>query len=417
MAGNIYGYQGVHTPLESVTQGRYTLSDYTSMRTELTSRLIALENQGGFVPTNVEITGYLHMLPGSAGAGEIETTSSITGNSLYINTEAHCGNFLCDNGAVINGTTTFGGNVTVNGGAILSGNGSGLTNINDITKLPLTGGNISGTLSVGGTLGMLGNATASQSNPIVVAGDSLIVASDGGMTAKSVTITTLSSTTAGLRITPTSVLLGAGGSNALYPTASISCTANSVILTGNTATSGTITVNAPGTFIGNGSGLTGITSTDPTKLPLAGGTLTGQLNSQNIFFGSGYSGYNYKKNLFTSIENSLGVTYTIAQSNSSVHDYIRLEYNNACTVSLANLATQSDTYYQDKMRKVTITKKSMALGDYVVTLLPPTGYLFYNATNNGVASTTIPLGTFSVTYLINYNTTFSVGAVDLIAKI
>lgn len=148
MAGNIYGYQGVHTPLESVTQGRYTLSDYTSMRTELTSRLIALENQGGFVPTNVEITGYLHMLPGSAGTGEIETTSSITGDSLYINTEAHCGNFLCDGAAIINGTTTFGGNVTVNGGAILSGNGSGLTNINDITKVPISGGTMTGSLTL-----------------------------------------------------------------------------------------------------------------------------------------------------------------------------------------------------------------------------------------------------------------------------
>lgn len=112
MAGNIYGYQGVHTPLESVTQGRYTLSDYTSMRTELTSRLIALENQGGFVPTNVEITGYLHMIPGGAGMGEIETTSSITGESLYINSEAHCGSIVCDS------NITFAGSIYGDGSAL-----------------------------------------------------------------------------------------------------------------------------------------------------------------------------------------------------------------------------------------------------------------------------------------------------------
>lgn len=180
MAGNIYGYQGVHTPLESVTQGRYTLADYTTMRTELTSRLIALENQGGFIPTNVEITGYLHMLPGGAGLGEIETTSSITGASLYINGEMHGGNVVCDNdlacGGILSGngsglTNVTGSDatklplaggtltgalitqaVTVTGGYSISGNGSGLTNINDITKLPLAGGSISGSLAVIGTI-------------------------------------------------------------------------------------------------------------------------------------------------------------------------------------------------------------------------------------------------------------------------
>lgn len=176
MAGNIYGYQGVHTPLESVTQGRYTLADYTTMRTELTSRLIALENQGGFIPTNVEITGFLHMLPGGAGLGEIETTSSITGASLYINGEMHGGNVVCDNNLACGGILSGNGSgltnitgtdstklplaggtltgplisqaITVNAGYAISGNGSGLTNINDITKLPLSGGTLTNSLTI-----------------------------------------------------------------------------------------------------------------------------------------------------------------------------------------------------------------------------------------------------------------------------
>lgn len=55
----------------------------------------------------------------------------------------------------------------------------------------------------------------------------------------------------------------------------------------------------------------------------------------------------------------------------------------------------------------------MASGDYVVTLLPPTGYTFFDATHYGAASTTIPLGRFSATYIIAYNAFASV--VDLVA--
>lgn len=47
-------------------------------------------------------------------------------------------------------------------------------------------------------------------------------------------------------------------------------------LTGGTLT-GSLTVDAPGIISGNGSGLTGIVATDNTKLPLTGGTLTGPL--------------------------------------------------------------------------------------------------------------------------------------------
>lgn len=443
MAGNIYGYQGVHTPLESVTQGRYTLADYTSMRTELTSRLIALENQGGFVPTNVEITGYLHMLPGGAGNGEIETPSSITGESLYINSNAQCGSLQC-NGNLTAGTSIFGGNVTVNGGSIISGNGSGLTNINDITKLPLSGGNISGNLAINGTVGIggtmtfLGNAPSGYDNGIVHAGDSLLVASNGTQT-QSLTLTTWSNTTTGLRISPASVLLGSGGSASYYPSASIECSGTTVHLQGNTTTAGNITVSAPGKFIGDGSLITGVVSTDSTKLPLTGGTLTGNLtvSAPSKYFGDGsaltgvistdvtklpLTGGTLTGTLYTnalvniqcggsflgnaskttlcelfSIDNTLA-SYSPAADQKFYH--IGLNYSNPVTINMQYLYV-NPALYPDNIRYVTVTKKSMATSDYTVTLIAPPNYVFHTSTANGTTSITMGIGVFSYFLLIS----------------
>lgn len=49
-------------------------------------------------------------------------------------------------------------------------------------------------------------------------------------------------------------------------------------LTGGTLT-GSLTINAPGIISGDGSGLTNVTATDPTKLPLAGGEMSGAITS------------------------------------------------------------------------------------------------------------------------------------------
>lgn len=418
MAGNIYGYQGVHTPLESVTQGRYTLADYTSMRTELTSRLIALENQGGFVPTNVEITGYLHMLPGGAGMGEIETTSSITGESLYINSEAQVGSLQCNNNATVGGTTTFAGNVTVNGGAILSGNGSGLTNINDITKLPLTGGNISGNLGVGGTVSIVGYAGSGQNNPMVHLGDSLLLGINGSQT-QELTLTTWSNTTSGLHLTPSSVLLGAGGSASYYPSASIGCSGTTVTLTGNTTTAGNITVSAPGKFIGDGSLLTGVTSTasDPTKLPLAGGLMSGTITAHDINFEVNFAAQNYKRNAYFEYENLPSGVYTPSQNTKSNHDLIVLVYNNTCTVNLQNLNCDNDSAWQDGMRTVTIIKRAQP-STFTVTVLPPTGYTFTDGVVVGASSYTLAGSIYTASFMLtNQYLNSGPGVVYLISKL
>lgn len=410
MAGNIYGYQGVHTPLESLTQGRYTLADYTTMRTELTSRLIALENQGGFVPTDVEITGYLHMLPGSQGSGEIETTSSITCNSFYANTEAHCGNLLCD--------------TTLICGGIITGDGSGLVNINDVTKLPLAGGSLTGSLIVGGNVTVNGGYVFTGNGSGLTLIDDITKLPLGGTavaalacpysgltgavptwnqntTGNALTATTSTSSTTATNSTN---LVGGAGGRVPYQSAASTTSFTAVGTVGQVLTSQAAGMPTWTTF----------TATDVTKLPLAGGTMTGQINAQDILFGLNYQAFNYKRDRFSSFNNFPAQTYTPLQQNGSVHDYVRLEFNNDCTVDLVALTIINNTYYQDKQRYVTVTKKALSLGPFVVTILPPSGYLFYHATSNGAATYIVPSGVFSVTFLIS---NFNGDVVDLIASV
>lgn len=444
MSNNIWGYQGLQTPLENLTRGDYNVADYTNMRKEFNARITALENAGGFNPTNVSIQGFCSLVPGTqgfgdlyaTGKGEFGTTLKVTGAATFLSSVSAV-NFIGNGSALVGVTSTdvtklplTGGtltgalntqNITVNGGYSISGNGAGLTNINDITKLPLAGGTVtgamgvSGTFTAGGTMQLVGNAGSGQNNGIVHAGDSLMVASNGSQT-QNLTFTTWSNTTTGLRISPTSILLGAGGTASYYPTASIGCSGTTVNVTGNITTTGNITVSAPGVISGNGSGLTNIVATDNTKLPLAGGTMTGNISARIISFVPGYSAYNYKANRFTSFGNtSSGATYTVTQLNTSIHDYIRLEFNSPCTVSLINLGISSNQYYQDGQRLATITKRNMVVGDFAVTVLPPSGYLFYSKVGVDAASYSIPLGVFSVTFMISNNN--GVNVVDVISTV
>lgn len=404
MAGNIYGYQGVHTPLESVTQGRYTLSDYTNMRTELTARLIALENQGGFVPTNVEITGYLHMLPGGSGTGEIETTSSITGATLYINGEAHCGNLVCDNTAV------FGGNLTVNGGSILTGNGSGLTNINDITKLPLSGGTLTNSLTITAPGKYIGDGSLLTG---IAASDPTKVPLAGGTMTGSLTLTAPAkfigdgSLLTGVTSTDVTKLPLAGGTmtgaigmgaNAITSTGSISAAtfsgngaaltnvvgtdATKLPLTGGTLT-GNLTVAAGSKYFGDGSSLTGCY--DNTKLPLSGGTLTGPISMQN--------GVSWET--FLSYDQGAGDNLFPPANNSKLTTIV-LQFQNSCTLNLASF--QVSGIFADKTRYVRVIKP--ALGGYNVNIIPPFGYTFYTPAAQGASSYQMAGTSFSNTFTV-----------------
>jgi hypothetical protein len=378
MSNNIWGYQGLQTPLENLTQGNYNVADYTNMRREFSARLQALENAGGFTPTNVSIQGYCNIVPGTNGFGNFSATgSTILGGTLNVASTATFQGGVTVAGALsvssVNISSlsvdaiTASGNITSTTGQFI-GNGSGLTGVTgtDSTKLPLTGGILTGALTT---------------QNIVVSGGFSISGNGAGLT----------------NINDITKLPLAGGT-----------VSGAMGVGGNLNTNGTfqalgnITAVSPAKFIGDGSSLTNVVATDNTKLPLAGGTMTGNISARIIQFSPGYSAYNYKANRFTSFGNtSPGATYTVTQLNTSVHDYIRLEFNSACTVSLTNLGITTNQYYQDGQRLVTITKRNLFIADYAVTVSPPLGYLFFSKVGTDATSYSIPLGVFSVTFMIS----------------
>ena len=215
-------------------------------------------------------------------------------------------------------------------------------------------------------------------NNITLVGDAVIYSPAN----QPLVLTPGSTTTSGVRLTNISAMIGAGG-GASTPTAAVTCSASTVAITG--------------ILSGNGSGLFGITATDNTKLPTLGGIMTGDITFSTAGTGAAI---NYKRDQYTEIQGP--GTFTIADSGYSCHDFIRIIGTAACTINLTNLAAYTSAH-QDRMRRVTITKASMFTGDYVVTVNPPQNYKFYSATQFQATSTTIPLGTFSITYLINNN--------------
>lgn len=433
MSNNIWGYQGLQTPLENLTRGDYNVADYTNMRKEFNARLQALENQGGFIPANVNIQGYCNIVPGTNGYGNFSVTgTTILGGTLSVSQNAtFSGNVSVAGVLSISNVSTaqvtansavISGNITSTSGQFI-GNGAGLTGItsSDPSKLPLAGGTLTGTLttrnvvigsayslttslinvtstSISPTatinvrdsttsdrIALLPNVGGGTFNYLTQAGDSLILAGNDTLDVASLTIAPYSNNLSGVRITPVSTFIGTGGASSV-PTAGITCQGTSVVVTGSLS--------------GNGAGLTGVQ--DNTKLPLAGGTLTGSLGVRNINVVSGFSAFNFKGDRFSSFSNSsAGSTFTVTQLNSSVHDYIRLEFNSACTVNLVNLVTTDNYYYQDQQRFATITKRNMVLADYAVTVSPPSGYTFFSKVAANAASYSIPLGVFSVTFLIS----------------
>ena len=125
MSNNIWGYQGLQTPLENLTKGDYNVADYTNMRKEFNARLTALENAGGFVPTNVSIQGFCNIVPGTSGFGNF----SVSGNSILT------GTLSVGQDTTLSSNLSVQGNITSVSGQF-TGNGAGLTGLNLSSRLP-----------------------------------------------------------------------------------------------------------------------------------------------------------------------------------------------------------------------------------------------------------------------------------------
>jgi hypothetical protein len=404
MSSNISGFQGVNTPLQSMTNGKYTLADYTKMNTVFGARITALEKATAFNPNNVTIGGSLSIQPNSTQAGTLTVASNGTINGSLTVAKT----LTVTQNAIVNGTLSVAGGITFNTLAVNNLNTISIVNSGAITSGSVTAATLSG-------------------NGASITSVQAVSAPNSGLTG---VVPTWNQSTTGNALTATNVPYT--GLTGVVPTWNQNTSGSSFSSTRATNLAGgapgqilyqsglnTTLFTAAGTFgqvLTSQGAMTPIWSTssltDPTKLPLAGGTMTGILN----FSGPPSTSYaqNYKKDQYINWDNPVGGTLIPVNQNQSVHDYIRISYaNGACTVNLQNFAVDNAAYHQDYMRRVTIVKKAMALGDYVVTLLPPTGYLFYDKDNNGVAVTTIPLGRFSATYCISIFT--GVGCVDLIS--
>ena len=109
--------------------------------------------------------------------------------------------------------------------------------------------------SAGVGISIVPNAGSGSYNSLVVLNDSVILGERSAVDTGNLTLTTWSGTTTGVRITPTTALIGAGGAGAT-PNSSVSCSGTTVTITGNpVVTNRNILVNNGSGFpltIGNG---------------------------------------------------------------------------------------------------------------------------------------------------------------------
>ena len=413
MSSNISGFQGVNTPLQSMTNGKYTLADYTKMNTTFGARITALEKATAFNPNNVTIGGSLSIQPNSTQAGTLSVASNGTINGSLTVAKT----LTVTQNAIVNGALSVAGGITFN-----------TLNANNVNTISIVNSGAITSQSV--------TATSLSGNGATITGVQAVSAPYSGLTGL---VPTWNQSTTGNALTATNVAYT--GLTGVVPTWNQNTTGNAA--TATTATNATNSTNLAGgiagkipyqsnasttlfTAVGSAGQVltsqgtaaptwTAVSSSDPTKLPLAGGIMSGTITAFNINFTPGYNASNYKRNFKEEIVNTGIVNFTPLSSDQSTHDYIRLMNNTACTINLQNMVANTASLYQDGMRLVTITKAAMSAGDYVVTVLPPNLYLFSTPTGNAVASTTMALGTFSVTFMIYFNSPDK--RVDLISKV
>lgn len=377
MSNNIWGYQGLQTPLENLTRGNYNVADYTNMRKEFNSRILALENAGGFQPNSVTMTGFLKIIPSSAGNGYLTIQGPATfGSTLSV---ASTANFLAP--------------VTVNGGLSVT---AGVTCNDAMVATSLT---VGGLLTVG---------TVAVDN-VSISGDiDVPTATVGSLSVQDVTATgDITATSPGKFIGDGSLLTGVSGTDVTKlpltgGTLSGGLTSNSTI-----TTSANITATGSGKFVGDGSLLTNLPS-----VPFTGGTLTSTLTTQNVIVQNGYTitGNGSPLSLFSIVKYNQTVGQLIEPgADYSKHFNIILNYQETCTVSLRNqfILVQN---FPDQMRFVTITKKGLAsiVGGYSINLTLPVQstigwYWVTPEVDQGTGTLVMGNNIFSYTFLLQTN--------------
>lgn len=84
MAQNIFGFQGVNTPLENLTNGRYSVADYTTLKETTNARLTKLEKNQTY-PIDATFYGKLSVAPSNALPGDLNVSGGGTfGQSINV---------------------------------------------------------------------------------------------------------------------------------------------------------------------------------------------------------------------------------------------------------------------------------------------------------------------------------------------
>jgi hypothetical protein len=311
--------------LENLTNGRYNVADYTKLRTETLTRIVALENAAAYTPTDVVVQSSLRVNPGPGASGTlyVSGSSTLVGNVLMNNSLNVNGLITCNQGlnvgtelqaqnAYITGDLTVDGatniilnNVSADSATISGqvsagtfvGNGAGLTNVNDTTKLLKSGGSMTGPLS-GTVAGFTALNVTGGSNFDSVNADSLSV--DGQVSAA--TFVGNGAQLTGLVLKVGDTMTGQLSVPGIYLSsgtitgdgAGLYNLQNVLPLIGGTLTGPLVTqsirVDDPYTISGDGAGLVNLPK-DTTKVDVAGDTMTGDLTTRNVVCPSPYGVY------------------------------------------------------------------------------------------------------------------------------
>jgi hypothetical protein len=199
------------------------------------------------------------------------------------------------------GATGSGYNINVNSLNFIGGTGSSSSSSSSITgakSVTTSGLTTTPSFFVSDTnnqIGIIPNAGASALNPITSVNDNLIYSYGPTIGTENVVLSTLSATTTGVKITPTTALIGAGGSTAT-PTASVSCTGSTVTITGDPVlTNDNIVIDNGGSAItvGNGAStateniiLTKISSASSRDFTTGNNTIIGAVAGNALTVGS-----------------------------------------------------------------------------------------------------------------------------------
>jgi hypothetical protein len=159
------------------------------------------------------------------------------------------------------------------------GDGSNLTGVSasDPTKLPLAGGTMTGGINMGtNALTNVTNVTSTLNQHLTLNPNGCCIQAQGPLQMNSFTI-------CGIDTLGTSTLAGDVGDlnivSGVNMCGNTFCGASIIDAGGVNVTTGLISGECvSGCLYGDGSNITGISAADPTKLPLAGGTMSGAIN-------------------------------------------------------------------------------------------------------------------------------------------